>query len=156
MASERLLALLNRAVSKEVEASIKYMWHHVLIKGVQGAAVKDLLRKLAIAEMKHAEAIARRLAYLGGTPTTKTDSISMGESFEDMLRSDLNAEEEAIALYKVILRVADDDGDITTMRLFEEILAEEEGHHNTLIRLMNRLQSPLTTRKCPKMPSKKA
>ena len=70
MASKELLELLNSAIAREIQVSIQYMWQHVQWKGVKAFSIKDELRKIAITEMKHAEAIAERLVYLGGEPTT--------------------------------------------------------------------------------------
>jgi len=92
----------------------------------------------AITEMKHAEEIAERLAYLGGTPTTKPDPIFVGDSLREMLQTDVKEEEEAIALYKQIIKVADQEGDVTTRRLFEEILGQEEEHHDTFTKLLEK------------------
>lgn len=66
MASKDLLDLLNKAIARELQVSIQYMWQHVQWRGVKGFAVKDELKNIAISEMKHAEAIAERLSYLGG------------------------------------------------------------------------------------------
>jgi len=66
--------------------------------------------------MKHAEEIAERLTYLDGTPTTKPHPIFVGLDLEEMLRMDVKAEEEAILLYKQTIKVADDEGDVTTRR----------------------------------------
>jgi bacterioferritin len=43
--------------------------------GVKGFAAQEELKKIAIAEMKHAETIAERLFYLGGILTTKPNPI---------------------------------------------------------------------------------
>ncbi len=128
--SEKLLDLLNEAIARELQVSIQYMWQHVLWKGPKGLAVKDEFKRIAISEMKHAEAIAERLAYLGGTPTTKPDPIFVGESLKEMLEQDKKDEEEAIELYKEIIDLATKEGDITTARLFRKILQEEEEHHD--------------------------
>jgi len=101
-------------------------------------SVADVFKEIAITEMKHAEKIAERLAYLGGTPTTKPDPIFVGADLEEMLQTDVKAEEAAIALYKQTIKAADDAGDITTRRLFEEILGEEEAHHDTFTRLLGK------------------
>lgn len=55
MASEKLVRLLNEAIAREMQVSIQYMWQHVLWRGVEGFAVKDELKSIAITEMKHAE-----------------------------------------------------------------------------------------------------
>ncbi len=138
MASEKLMELLNKGIARELQVSVQYMWQHVLAKGVESAAIEDIFKKIAITEMKHAEAIAERLAYLGGTPTTKPDPIFVGGSLKEMLQTDVKAEEEAIALYKQTIKVADEEGDSTTRRLFEEILAEEEEHHDTFTKLLEK------------------
>jgi bacterioferritin len=138
MTSKKLMDLLNRAIARELQVSVQYMWQHVLATGIKSAAVEDVFREIAITEMKHAEKIAERLAYLGGTPTTKPDPIFVGADLEEMLRTDVKAEETAIALYKQTIKVADDAGDITTRRLFEEILGQEEDHHDTFTRLLEK------------------
>lgn len=136
MASERLKDLLNQAVAREIQVSIQYMWQHILAKGIKGHMVKDMFKKIAITEMKHAEEIAERLAYLGGNPTTKPSPIFVGNKLEEMIKLDVRAEEEAIELYKEIIKVAKEEGDETTHRLFRKILAEEEEHHDEFTSLL--------------------
>ena len=136
MASKQLLDMLNKAIARELQVSIQYMWQHVLWRGVKAYTVKDEFKTIAIAEMRHAEAIAERLAYLGGTPTTKPDIIFVGVDLEEMLRMDVKAEEEAIEIYKRIIKIAGDENDFTTKRLFEKILSNEEDHHDTFSTLL--------------------
>ncbi len=92
--SDELKAMLNDAIARELQVSIQYMWQHVLWRGVKGFAVKDEFKQIAIAEMKHAEAIAERLFYLGGTPTTKPEPIILDEALPEQLRRDLADEED--------------------------------------------------------------
>ncbi len=136
MASERLKELLNKAVAREIQVSIQYMWQHILVKGIKGHMVKDLFKEIAITEMKHAEEIAERLSYLGGNPTTQPTPIMVGKNLEEMIKLDIKAEEEAIELYKEIIKVAREEGDETTHRLFRKILAEEEEHHDEFTSLI--------------------
>ena len=138
MASKKLMDLLNKGIARELQVSIQYMWQHVLAKGIESVAVEDVFREIAITEMKHAEEIAKRLAYLGGAPTTKPNPIFVGGSLKEMLQTDVKAEEEAIALYKQTIKVAGKEGDSTTRRLFEEILGQEEGHHDTFTKLLEK------------------
>lgn len=134
--SKEMLELLNRAIARELAVSVQYMWHHVMAMGMKSPEVKDILKEIAIEEMKHAEKIAERLHYLGGVPTTKPTEIRVGGSLEGMIRDNLKAEREALVLYKQIIQVAEEEGDPTTRRLFEEILAEEEEHDNLFSRLL--------------------
>jgi bacterioferritin len=136
VASKKLLELMNKGIGRELQVSIQYMWQHVTVTGIKGAVVEDIFKEIAITEMKHAEEIAERLAYLGGTPTVKPDPVFVGSSLEEMLRLDEKAEEEAIRLYNQTIKVARDEGDSTTRRLFERILAEEEEHIDTFSKLL--------------------
>ncbi len=130
MASKKLLELLNKGVAREIQVSIQYMWQHVQWSGIPHYAIKDELKKIAIAEMKHAEEIAERLFYLGGIPTTKPDPVFVGKTLKEMLARDLKDEEGAIKLYREIIATAQKEDDPTTARLFRKILADEEEHHD--------------------------
>jgi len=136
--SAELLDLLNQAIAREIQVSVQYMWQHVLWRGVQGYAVKDAFKTIAISEMKHAEAIAERLSYLGGIPTTKPTPIFIGTTLKQMIESDMKSEEEAITMYKKILLVARKEGDETTEYLFNKILSDEEEHHDLFSTLLEK------------------
>jgi bacterioferritin len=130
MASKGLLELLNRGIAREIQVSVQYMWQHVQWAGVAHYTVKDELKNIAVAEMKHAEAIAERLFYLGGIPTTKPDPIFVGKTLKEMLTKDMEDEETAVKLYKNTIAVAEKENDITTAQIFKKILEDEEEHHD--------------------------
>jgi len=128
--SEKLKEMLNNAIAREIQVSVQYMWQHIQVVGVKGIAVQDKFKQTAIAEMKHAEKIAERLWYLGGTPTTKPAPIDVGKSLKEFLELDTKAEVEAIDMYKGIIEMAQKEGDVTTAFIFKEILEDEEEHHD--------------------------
>jgi bacterioferritin len=136
--SAELLDLLNQAIAREIQVSVQYMWQHVLWKGVQGYAVKDAFKTIAISEMKHAESIAERLNYLGGIPTTKPAPIFIGTTLKQMIETDKKDEETAISMYKKIILVARKEGDETTEFLFNKILSDEEEHHDLFTSLLEK------------------
>lgn len=127
-ASEELLDLLNMAIARELQVSIQYMWQHIQWVGIKGFAIKNEFRTIAINEMTHAEMIADRLNYLGGKPTTRPDPITVGETLKEMIIADRKAEEGAVVMYRKIIALAEDEGDIITKKLFEQILEDEENH----------------------------
>ena len=137
--SQALLDKLNEAIAREIQVAVQYMWQHVQRSGVKGFAVHDELKSIAIVEMKHAEAIAERLFYLGGIPTTKPSPIFVGTTLKEMIGRDVKDEENAIELYKQIVEMARKEGDETTNRLFREILQQEEDHHDTFTTLLEDL-----------------
>jgi bacterioferritin len=104
------------------------MWQHVQVMGVKAVAVQDKFKGTAVAEMKHAEKIAERLWYLGGTPTTKPSPIEVGKS----LKSSSNWTHRRRWKPSRCIKITDGkqgrgrhDGVI-----FKEILEDEEEHHD--------------------------
>ncbi|MBI4824712.1 MAG: ferritin-like domain-containing protein [Nitrospirae bacterium] len=138
MASLNLKRLLNEAIAREIAVSIQYMWQHVMVKGIVTESVAPVFRTTALTEMRHAELIAERLDYIGGVPTTKPTKIEVDGSAENMLKKDVKAEEEAIALYRSIIKLADKEGDTTTKILMEKILSDEEEHHKIFTTLLGK------------------
>ena len=130
MASQKLLDWLNKAIARELQVTVQYMWQHVQWAGVEHYAVAEGLKSTAIEEMKHSEKIAERLWYLGGVPTTKPATITVGGELWEMVDLDVKAEEEAMEMYKEIIKMAESEGDITTAFIFREILEDEEEHHD--------------------------
>jgi len=137
--SKTLLDKLNEAIAREMQVAIQYMWQHVQWSGVKGFAVHDELKSIAVEEMKHAEAIAERLFYLGAIPTTKPSPIFVGTTLKEMISQNVKDEENAIELYKQIVEMARKEEDETTNRLFREILQQEEDHHDTFTTMLEDL-----------------
>ncbi len=151
--------MLNDATAREIQVSMQYMLQHALYSGagplversqIDSKAGKfiashspfffpgDSLKKIAIAEMRHAEAIAERVSFLGGAPLTTANSFKIGQTVNEILELDKREEEGAIKLYEQIVDVAKSVGDEATERLFEKILLEERGHHLIFTGLINR------------------
>jgi len=128
MADKRLLDILNESIARELAAIIQYMWQHVMVTGLESAEFMDILHKISIQEMKHAEKFAERLDYFGGVPTTKPTEIKVGGDAEKMLRDDIAAEKEAIALYRKAIKLCQELDDPASRHIFEDILEEEEDH----------------------------
>lgn len=126
--SKELIKMLNGALARELAVSIQYMWHHVTGKGLESPGVRKVFRDIAMVEMKHAESIAERIDYLGGDPTTQPARIKYGGDLRQMVKDDLESEQESIAFYKTIVAKAHEENDIVTHRLFEDIITAEEEH----------------------------
>src|SRR3990172_6228489 len=136
------ISLLNQAVSREIQVSLQYMLQHakmeklmrkcvpenILLDKTTYDAVGKFLREIAIQEMKHAAAAMERIYYLGGEATTKSDKISIGNSLSEFAKLGVNAEEEALVLYRKIIEAAGKIGDWETREMFEDIYAAEEKH----------------------------
>ena len=128
-----LIEVLNDLRSRELGVIMQYMRHHYLVPGPDGVALADEFKSISIVEMRHAEDLAERIDYLGGDPTTKAEPL-MGveaKTLAEMAAADRDSEADAIARYKEAVKLADAEGDVTTRKLLEGILADEEEHHKT-------------------------
>jgi bacterioferritin len=144
MVSKELLEMLNKGIARELQVSIQYMWQHVMAKGIEGAVVENTFRQIAITEMKHAEILAERLVFLDGVPTLNSDTVHIGHTLDAMLKENVQAEEEAIDLYKQAIQLASKEGDYTTRRMLEEILSNEEEHLDKFSTLLVGMTRPYT------------
>ena len=144
MVSKELLEMLNKGIARELQVSIQYMWQHVMAKGIEGAVVENTFRQIAITEMKHAEILAERLVFLDGVPTLNPDTVHIGHTLDAMLKENVQAEEEAIDLYKQAIQLASKEGDYTTRRMLEEILSNEEEHLDKFSTLLVGMTRPYT------------
>jgi bacterioferritin len=141
-ATSEYISLLNQAVSREIQVSIQYMLQHtkmekliqkvipenILLEKTTYAAVGKFLKDIALEEMKHAADIMERIYYLGGSATTKADKSVVGNSLSEFANLGVKAEEEALVLYRNIIKAAKEIGDWQTRELFEKIYAAEEQH----------------------------
>lgn len=127
-----LVDTLNDLRARELAVIMQYMGHHYMITGADAAALGGEFKEVAVTEMKHAESLAERIDYLGGVPVTKPTEIKSGATtVTDAATVNLASEEEAIALYTAAVAEAAASGDITTRKLLEDILGDEEGHADT-------------------------
>lgn len=129
--SKKLTDSLQKAVAREMQVSIQYLWQHVTARGIKGKVVGEDFKLIAITEMMHAENIAERLDIYGVTPTTQPAPIKVGKTLTEMLDNDIHAEEEAIALYREIIKTAQQEGEDVTAHIFRQILKDEEEHLDT-------------------------
>ena len=134
-----LIDTLNDLRARELAVIMQYMRHHYQITGPDGVALAGEFKEIAVVEMKHAEELAERIDYLGGDPTTKPAGFATGQStLADMAGVDAASEAEAVDLYKAAIKQAADAGDVTTRKLLEDILGDEEGHLDTFTKMLGK------------------
>lgn len=140
---ERVVAVLNEALATEVVCTLRYRRHYFAASGLNAAGVAQEFLQHANEEQGHADQIAARIVQLRGMPDFNPDGLSTrshaeyveGDSLVDMIKEDLVAERVAIESYNEIIRWLG-DGDVTTRRLMEQVLAVEEEHADDLLTLL--------------------
>ncbi|MDR5854138.1 ferritin-like domain-containing protein [Caballeronia sp. LZ062] len=140
---ETVLKLLNDALATEWVCTLRYKRHYFMAKGIHSEAVAKEFAEHATEEQEHADMLAERIVQLGGSPDFAPDSLKSrshseykeGADLIDMIRENLIAERIAIDTYREIIRYLGDK-DVTTRRIFEEILAVEEEHADDMADLL--------------------
>lgn len=120
---------LQKALSEELQAINQYFLHAEMQNNWGYKRLYAEIKKQAIGEMKHAEALIERILFLEGLPNlNEFDKLKIGKTVEQQLQSDLALEKSAVAEYNEFIALARKAGDNTSADLFEKLLQDEEAH----------------------------
>jgi len=129
----KVIEFLNQALTNELTAVNQYWLHYRILDNWGVKKLAEFERHESIDEMKHADRLADRILFLEGLPNFQAiGRLKIGESVEEILKADLALEMEAIPLLKDAIAHAESVRDFVSRELFEEILANEEEHVDTL------------------------
>jgi bacterioferritin len=140
--NQKVIERLNEALFLELSAVNQYWLHYRLLEdwGITKLAQKE--RKESIEEMHHADKLVERIIFLDGHPNMQTLApIRIGQNVREVLEADLAGEHEARDSYLISRDICHQEGDIVSMKLFEELLQDEEGHIDFLESQLNLLDS---------------
>ncbi len=137
MNTDRVIDLLRKAYSDEIETVMNYQTNAIVLDGVRAEEIKESLQRDVQEELGHAERIGQRLKQLDARPpgsaefTARQDSLQPPEDSTDVLsviRGVLDAEDDAIETYRSLIDAAQEANDPVTEDLAVTILADEEAH----------------------------
>ena len=137
----QVIERLNEALFLELGAVNQYWVHFRILDdwGFKKLAAKE--RAESIEEMHHADKLIERIIFLEGHPNLqRVAPLRIGQTIKEVLEADLAGEYDARKAYKKSRDVCHDAGDYVSMKLFEELLADEEGHIDfleTQLQLLN-------------------
>jgi bacterioferritin len=127
--TKKVIELLNAARAGELTAILQYMAQHYELENQDYGKLAKAIKKTAIDEMKHAEALADRILFLGGVPTSKPDGeAKKGQSVSEMLATDEGLETNTIKMYNDSAKACCELLDHVSKDLFEKLLRAEDGH----------------------------
>jgi bacterioferritin len=141
---KRVIEVLNQALATELVCVLRYKRHYYTADGLDAQWAADEFLEHAAEEADHADWIAARIQQLGGKPDFNPETLTgrshseydSSSELEAMIREDLVAERVAIGAYTEIINWLG-DGDPTTRRMLEEILAMEEEHAEDMLDLLS-------------------
>jgi len=132
MTRKKLIDLLNEDLAREFQAIIAYVNYSQVLKGAAYMNIADELAVHAGEELAHAIILSNQIDYLGGMPTTVPKLVKTSEKAEDMLRFDLDNENETIRNYRRRVKQCDELGEFPTAEHIREILLQEQDHQISL------------------------
>jgi len=139
----RIIERLNEALFLELGAVNQYWLHYRLLDDWGYGKLAKKERAESIEEMHHADRIIERIIFLEGHPNLqKVGALRIGQNVKEVLEADLAGEYDARTSYKKSREICQEMGDYVTMKLFEELLTDEEGHIDfleTQLDLLNKL-----------------
>jgi bacterioferritin len=125
---ERLAELLNEDLSREYQAIIAYVVYSQVLKGAEYMDIADQLEIHAKQELDHALMISRQIDYLGAMPTVTPKPVKTSKNAKDMLRFDLDNENETIRNYRDRIRQCELLGEFAMAEQIRKILMQEQDH----------------------------
>lgn len=129
---EQLIGLLNEDLAREYQAMIAYVVYSQVLKGAQYMNIASELEVHAGQELAHALTIAKQIDYLGGMPLVTPKPVKTSEKAEDMLRFDLDNENETIRNYRQRVRQCEALGEFALAEQIRQILVQEQDHQIAL------------------------
>lgn len=143
---ETVIKLLNEALATEIVCVLRYRRHYFMAAGINAEGVAAEFLQHSNEEQGHADQLAQRIVQLKGEPNFNPEGLLMrshaeyveGETLTDMIKEDLVAERIAIDSYREMITYFG-NGDPTSRRMMEGILAVEEEHADDLVTLLEKM-----------------
>lgn len=125
---EQLIDLLNEDLAREYQAIIAYVIYSQVLKGAEYMNIAQELEVHAGEELQHALIISKQIDYLGGMPTTTVKPVKTSEKPKEMLRFDLDNENDTVRNYRERVRQCEALGEFAMAEQIRQILVQEQEH----------------------------
>lgn len=125
----RAIELLNEQLTSELTAINQYFLHAKMQQNWGYTRLAAHTRAESLDEMRHAEVLTDRILFLEGLPNyQKLLALRVGQTVKEQFECDMKIEQEVVERLRPAVDYCRGVGDITTARIFEDILADEEQH----------------------------
>ena len=125
---DRLAELLNEDLAREYQAIIAYVVYSQVLKGAEYMSIADQLALHAKQELDHALTLSRQIDYLGKMPTVTPKPVKVSDKAKEMLRFDLDNENETVRNYRERIRQCEAIGEFAMAEQIRTILVQEQDH----------------------------
>jgi bacterioferritin len=144
---EQLIEKLNEDLSREYQAIIAYVVYSQVLKGAEYMTIAKELEVHAGEELQHALKVSRHIDYLGGMPTATSLPVKLSDDAREMLRADLDNENDTVQNYRERVRQCEALGEYGIAEDIREILRQEQEHQIDLATALGEDVPDLSARK---------
>ena len=144
---QQLIDKLNEDLAREYQAIIAYVVYSQVLKGAEYMAIADELQRHAGEELQHAITIAKQIDYLGGMPTVTPLPVKQSEDPREMLRADLNNENDTVRAYRERVAQCEALQEYALAEDIREILRQEQEHQIDLATALGENVADMSNRK---------
>lgn len=144
---DKLAELLNEDLAREYQAIISYVVYSQVLKGAEYMNIADQLESHARQELDHALILSRQIDYLGKMPSVTPKPVRTSEKARDMLRFDLENENETIRNYRQRIQQCEALGEFALAEQIRGILVQEQDHQIDLATALGEDVPDLTRRR---------
>ncbi len=134
---DKLIEVLNRAVSLEYTAVVQYNQHSMLLTGLDREVFEELFTKQAEEALTHAKTWGEKIVYLGGVPTVEVGEVRQSTNLSEMLEMDLELETQAVETYSLARDVC---GHQPTAYLLEDQIIAEQDDVERMAKLLGKVR----------------
>jgi len=153
----KVIEYLNEQLTAELTAINQYFLHAKMQENWGYSKLASYTRHESIDEMRHAEVLTERILFLEGLPNfQRLFPLNIGSTLAEIFAADMEIEVAAVTRLREGAAHMRSVGDLTSARLFEEILADEEHHIDyleTQQALLTQLGEPLYVAQLVEQPS---
>ncbi|CAE7793992.1 bfr [Symbiodinium microadriaticum] len=129
MSKEKSIENLQKALAMELTASHQYQLHAAVLEDWGLDLLAKRMREEMQEELGHSDEYLNRILFLKGEPSLVFDKKPVrASSLQELFKTDMDDEKEAIEFYTKASQQAAADSDIGTRQLFEKIVLDEEEH----------------------------
>lgn len=141
-AKKAVIEVLNKARAMELQAISQYMNQHYNLSDMDYGELAAQVKLIAIDEMQHAEQFAERIKELDGEPTADlADTVQKGQKIGDIFQFDTTLEDDTVAIYNEFLKTCRELGDNVSVKIFEDIIDQEQVHYNYFDNIRSHIES---------------
>src|SRR5437899_9593029 len=152
---DRLAELLNEDLSREYQAIISYVVYSQVLTGAEYMDIAAQLEIHAKQELDHALIISRQIDYLGKMPAVTPKPVRTSKDPKEMLRYDLDNENETIRNYRDRIRQCETLGEYAMAEQIRQILMQEQDHQIDLATALGEEVPDLSDGPKPRLLSKR-